>query len=108
MVSMEENLLKSMSPLNIIGEKNRRIIVMIEENKERSGTTLKRIGQNFKKSKGAFKIGLLANTVAILAFIISLLRIFSLYAVITFGVCAVIAFIAYLVLFIDISTHRGK
>ena len=81
---------------------------MIEENKEGSKTTLQRIRQNFKKSKGAFKIGLIANTLGLLAFILSLLRIFSLYAVITFAVCIVIAFIAYGVLLIDILTHSAK
>ncbi len=81
---------------------------MTEENKESSKITLKNIGQNFKKSKSAFKVGLVANTIAVLAFILSLLRIFSLYAVIAFGVCTIIAFIAYGVLFIDILTHRTK
>ena len=54
------------------------MMMMIEENKESSKTTLQRIGQNFTKSKGAFRIGFIANTLAVLAFILNLLHIFSL------------------------------
>lgn len=81
---------------------------MTEENKESSKRTLKSIGQNFKKSKGAFKVGVVANALAVLAFILSLLHIFSLYAVIAFGVCTVIAFIAYGILLIDVLSQRAK
>lgn len=81
---------------------------MSKKNMESSKTLFKRIGQNFKKSKVAFKIGLVANCIAILAFILCLLRIYSLYAVITFGVCILIAFIAFGVLLVDTLNHRAK
>ncbi|MFV0343501.1 MAG: hypothetical protein ACK5JH_11550 [Anaerocolumna sp.] len=81
---------------------------MTEKNKESSKTVLKSIGQNFKKSKIAFKVGFVANCLAVLAFILCLFRIFSLYAIITFGVCTLIAFFAYGVLLIDTLNHRTK
>ncbi len=81
---------------------------MTEKNKESSKAGLKVIGQNFKKSKFAFKVGMVANSLAVLAFILCLLRIFSLYAIITFGVCILIALFAYGVLLIDTLNHRAK
>lgn len=81
---------------------------MTEKNIEGSKTVLKKFGQNFKKSKIAFKVGLVANSISVLAFILCLLRIFSLYAIITFGVCILIAFFAYGVLLIDTLIHRAK
>jgi hypothetical protein len=81
---------------------------MTEKNKESSKTVLKSIGQNFKKSRIAFKVGFVANSVAVLAFILCLLRVFSFYAVITFGVCILIALLAYGVLLIDTLNHKAK
>lgn len=81
---------------------------MTEKNNEGSKTVLKRIGQNFKESKISFKVGLVANFISVLALILCLLRIFSLYSIITFGVCILIAFFAHGVLLIDILIHRAK
>lgn len=89
-------------------EKLWRITMMIEKNKGISKTDLKVIRQNFKDSKFAFKVGIVASFIAVVAFILSLLRIFSLYAIITLGVCILIAFFAYGVLLIDILIHRAK
>ncbi|MDF2542746.1 MAG: hypothetical protein K0S47_2464 [Herbinix sp.] len=81
---------------------------MKDSNKISSKKVLKSIWGKIKKSKMAFKIGLVANLLAVLAFIFCLLSIFSLYAVIAFGMCLLIEFFAYGVLLIDTLSHRAK
>ncbi|MDF2539062.1 MAG: hypothetical protein K0S76_2083 [Herbinix sp.] len=81
---------------------------MTEKNKKCSKTVLKSVGQNFKKSRIAFKVGFVANSLAVLTFVLCLLHIFPLYAVIIFGVCVLVSFIAHEALLIDTLIHRGK
>lgn len=47
-----------------------------------------------------------ANIVGVLAFILTILRIFSIYAILTFAICIAIAFIANTILIIDILKFK--
>lgn len=80
---------------------------MTEVKKESSKITLKKIVNNFKKSKRTLKVGLVANALSVLACILTLLGIFSLFSVIAFGVFTVISLIAYGVLLADKLSHRA-
>jgi hypothetical protein len=79
---------------------------MKEKNKKSSKITFISIGDKFKKSSFALKVGFVANALAVLAFIFTILRMFSIFAVIAVGIFTVISILAYGVLFIETLAHR--